>query len=187
LKQSPPPNHCRRLSRHRRVWARLENPPKSLIRAIRDRIAGRAKWLVDESLGEGVARAIRDLGLNVKFVADFALAVRSDEEVFAYAWKERRILLTHDRDFLDDGRFPFTRNPGVIVLPGGHGREHGLARALRAVLSVIGENKNLFPNAKIEISNDNTWNVRHFERDEGRVRHTRLQFRGDGTLWKWEE
>jgi predicted nuclease of predicted toxin-antitoxin system len=51
------------------------------------------------------------------FAKPVGLGGRSDEEIFAYAWREKRIIWTHDRDFLDDKRFPVHRNPGVLVLP----------------------------------------------------------------------
>ena len=130
---------------------------------------------------------MRELGYNVKFTPEIGLGGRSDEDVFAFAWSELRILLTHDRDFLDDRSFPFNRNPGVIVLPGGHGRDHGLVDALREVLALIGNFRNLFPNAKIEITNDNTWNVRRFDKDEGRIHQSRLRFGDGGKVWQWEE
>jgi len=169
------------------MWVLLENPPKKRLRYILERITGRAKFLVDESLGEGVAQVMRELGHNVKFVPNVGLGGHSDEDVFAFAWRERRVLLTHDRDFLDDRRFPFNRNPGVIVLPGGHGTDHGLVDALREVMSLIGNFKNLFPNAKIEISNDNIWSVRQFEKEEGRIRQSRYRFDDHGKVWQWED
>ena len=66
----------------------------------------KTRFLIDESLGEGVARVLRELGWNVVFGPDVGLKRHSDEDVFAYAWREQRVLLTHDRDFLDDRRFP---------------------------------------------------------------------------------
>jgi predicted nuclease of predicted toxin-antitoxin system len=63
-------------------------------------------------------------------VDDVGLSGRSGEEVLAFAWEEQRILLTHDFDFLDDSRFPFQRNPGLVVLPGGTDSRVGLADAI---------------------------------------------------------
>lgn len=169
------------------MWALLDNPPKKRLRYILESIKGRAKFLVDESLGEGVARVMGELGRNVKFVPNVGLGGHSDEDVFAFAWRERRVLLTHDRDFLDDRRFPFNRNPGVIVLPGGHGTDHALVVALREVMSLMGDFKNLFPNAKIEISNDNIWRVRQFVKEEGLIRESRYRFDDHGDVWQWED
>ena len=57
-------------------------------------------------------------------------------KVLAFAWKEQRILLTHDFDFLDDSRFPFQRNPGLVGLLGGMGSTLGLAEPINGVLPV---------------------------------------------------
>ena len=84
-------------------------------------MAKQTKFFVDESLGPEVTAFLREKKLNVKDVFEEGLVGRPDEDVMAFAWRTQRILLTHDRDFLDDHRFPEHRNPGVIVLPGGDG------------------------------------------------------------------
>ena len=84
-------------------------------------IKKKARFLVDHSLGIGVAQELRQAKWNTKEVGELGLARLSDESVYSLAWKERRILLTHDQDFWDDRRFPPERNPGVIILPGWFG------------------------------------------------------------------
>src|SRR5215813_9419803 len=79
-----------------------------------------SRFLVDENLGPELAPALRSLGYNATDIYTLKLNGRSDEEVFAAAWRERRILLTQDRDFLDDRRFPPNRNAGIVVLLAGH-------------------------------------------------------------------
>jgi len=40
-------------------------------------------------------------------------------DVFAFAWRDSRIVVTHDADFLDNKRFPPNRNPRIsLVRPG---------------------------------------------------------------------
>jgi len=58
--------------------------------------------------------------------------------VFAFAWRERRVLLTLDRDYLDDRRFPENRNSGVVILSGGGGDDHALGFSLGIALAVVG-------------------------------------------------
>jgi predicted nuclease of predicted toxin-antitoxin system len=106
---------------------------------------GKAKFLVDESFGVEAARVIRDLGWDAEFVCDVALGGRPDEDVMAYAQRERRIILTHDRDFLDDRRFPPHRIPGVIVLPGANGGTEILDRELARLLITIGPSADIGP------------------------------------------
>jgi hypothetical protein len=44
--------------------------------------------------------------------------------VFVAAWKDKRVVITHDADFLDNKRFPPNRNPGVVLIrPGSEGHD----------------------------------------------------------------
>jgi len=74
-------------------------------------------------------------------VGDVDLAGRDDTEVYAYAWRENRVQLTHDGDFLDDKKFPQHCNPGVIVLPGGGGDQAALRVGLEMALRFFGRTK----------------------------------------------
>jgi predicted nuclease of predicted toxin-antitoxin system len=91
----------------------------------------RVRFLVDESLGVDAVRVLQETGWNAKFVADLGLAGKDDTMVFAAAWKQRRVILTHDRDFLDNRNFPPHRNPGVVVFVVGASGEDD-ERLLRA-------------------------------------------------------
>src|ERR1700677_2046223 len=103
-------------------WRLLTGPKtKAGERELNRLTARRSRFLVDESLGTGVAMVLRYQGYNVKFGPDVGLGGKDDQDVFSFAWRERRMLLTHDKDFMDDRQFPFNRNPGVIVLPGEEG------------------------------------------------------------------
>lgn len=103
-------------------WKELKEPSAEAMQAHRHQV--KPRFLVDESMGITVARILRNSGYNAKFVEEIGLRGRSDEDIMAAAWKEKRVLLTHDADFLDDQRFPPHRNPGVVVIrPGSNGRE----------------------------------------------------------------
>jgi predicted nuclease of predicted toxin-antitoxin system len=136
----------------------------------------RSKFLVDESLGIGVAQILQHIRYNVKFGPSVGLGGRSDEDVFAFAWREKRILLTHDRDFLDDRAFPFHRNPGVVVLPGEEGESEPRRAAFWSMLNILGEHGNIFPNAKIHIDADNGWHIKNYRKREGRIERAGLRF-----------
>src|SRR5262249_755315 len=115
-------------------WRRLPEAPKDVVDAFR----GKARMLVDESHGLEVASFLRGQGCNVVFAGEVGLAGKSDQDVAAYAWREKRMIWTHDRDFLDDGLLPEHRNPGVVVLPGGDGDQQAMAGGLRTALTVFG-------------------------------------------------
>jgi len=87
-------------------WEKLVLPDEKDMRRMDAQFRGRARFLVDESMGNEVAEVLRRNGFNTKFAAEVGLLGCSDEDVFAFAWKENLIIVTHDPDFLDNTRFP---------------------------------------------------------------------------------
>lgn len=137
----------------------------------------KARFLVDENMGEAAAELLRCCGCSAVFVGDVGLCGKSDETVFAYAWKKRLIILTHDSDFLDDQAFPFHRNPGVIVLPGAEG-DGTLERALADVIRLVAPYGKAHAGEKISVSVDRVWTLRRFDRDIGRHVTWRVRLSG---------
>jgi hypothetical protein len=133
-----------------------------------------------------VARVLKEMGWNVVFVDEVGLSGHSDEDVCAFAWRENRILLTHDHDFLDDRRFPYHRNPGMVSLPGASGPGTGLVEALREVLGVVGRFRDAYRGDKIKIDEDGTWTIKGFNKELGRHYLHRYRFDADGKMWEWE-
>jgi len=147
----------------------------------------KTRFLIDESLGIEAARVIIEMGWNAIYVGDVGLGGRSDEDVMAYAWRQDRILLTHDDDFLDDRRFPPHRNPGVIVLPGAEGTSGTLERELARVLVTIGNHRTAYRGCKIHIREDGTWVIRHRNSPRGVKNAELLRFGSDGKIFEWRE
>ena len=145
----------------------------------------KARFLVDENMGNDVAVLLRDFKYNATFVGDVELIGCSDETVFAYAWKHKRILLTHDADFLDDKKFPFHRNPGVIVLPGAEG-DGTLEPAIADLLRIVAPYGNAHIGVKITVTQDRVWTIRGFIKREGRhiEKRIRLEKRGEASEWR---
>src|SRR5262249_60890037 len=85
-------------------WQLLPAPDAKAISRLRR--AKRSRFLIDESLGSGCIEFFQHYGMNAVDVWQVGLVGRDDPAVFAFAWKQRRILLTHDEDFLDDRLFP---------------------------------------------------------------------------------
>jgi len=126
-----------------------------------------ARFLVDESVGINAARLIRDRGWNVCYIEDLDLLDRSHEAVLAFARREERILLTHHFDFLDDSRFPFHRNPGLVILPPVTCSTLGFTDAINGVLELIGPYSKAYRGFKIRIAEDGVWTIRRFNTEEG--------------------
>jgi predicted nuclease of predicted toxin-antitoxin system len=133
-------------------WKELEIPTKATMRALDREHPGKARFIVDESAGPEVAKILQRFGYNAQFVGELDLCGHSDEDIFAAAWQHKRILVTHDADFLDNRRFPHHRNPGVIVIrPGSDGRDdYGLLVCLSKAIEIAGSRASWFRGRKME-------------------------------------
>ena len=136
----------------------------------------KARFLVDESVGIAAVELIRDRGWNVLYVDDVGFLAQSKEEILTFAWREQRILLTHNLEFLDDCRFPFRHNPGLVILPGASGNTLGLENAINSVLALIGPYFKAYRSYKIRITEDGIWRIRRFDTKEGIHREICVKF-----------
>jgi hypothetical protein len=114
------------------------------LRPIAEELAGAPRVYVDANLPAGAVSAMRrELGWDVLFVMEHDdLRRAADAEHYRRARDLGRTLITLDRDFLDDRRFPPDESPGVIVMfaPDEHGLITLLTRIDREVLrSGVGE------------------------------------------------
>lgn len=135
-------------------WIELDEPTAEEGRQLDLRHRGKARFLVDESVGINVAKILQGYGYSAKYVADMDLCGRSDEDVFAAAWKDNRVLVTHDADFLDNNRFPPHRNPGVVLVrPGSDGHDDdGLVSCLAKSILLAGKRATWFQGKKLDFS-----------------------------------
>lgn len=125
-------------------------------------------------------------GWNVKFAGDVGLSGRDDRDVFAFAYRDNRILLTHDKDYLDNRKFPEHSNPGVVILPGGMGDETALIKSLKWTLSVIGQHRGLWRKSKVTIRADGRFTVMSRDISTGATSAQRYWFK-DGDILIWED
>ena len=86
------------------------------LRPIAEELAGAPRVYVDANLPAGAAMR-RELGWDVLFVIEHDDLRRApDAEHYRRARDLGRTLITLDRDFLDNRRFPLDESPGVIVM-----------------------------------------------------------------------
>jgi predicted nuclease of predicted toxin-antitoxin system len=132
-------------------WKELNEPSDDDQRWLKHEFPGKARFLVDENTGPEVTYFLRNLGYNAKFTSELGLSGRSDEEVFAAAWRDNRVIISHDSDFMDDRRFPHHRNPGLVVVgPGASGREdEQLISCLHKAILLAGRNAAWFKGKKL--------------------------------------
>ena len=146
----------------------------------------RCKYLVDENLGEGTAWLLRDeWKANVEFAPDVGLSGKSDTEVFAYAWKKCRILITHDRGFLNDRRFPEHRNPGVAVLPGGSGEMKPFYQAVNHMMALMERAPWRWQGTKVVFGDNGEVTIKQRNVQTGVVETLRYRFTRHGDPDEW--
>jgi predicted nuclease of predicted toxin-antitoxin system len=131
----------------------------------------KARYFVDESLGVHTTALIREWGHNVKDVHDVGIAGQPDENVFQYAQRHRRIILTHDDDFLNNSVFPLKGCHGIAIFPCGDGGNLGLLKTLGHFLAATTKAGVMFQ-TKLKIGEDLTWTIVKLT-DEGTVTKTK--------------
>jgi hypothetical protein len=114
-----------------------------------DRATAGPRVYVDANIPAGVVGFMRaSLGWDVLFVIEQPDLRRArDDEHFRLARRLRRTLVTLDRDYLDDRRFPPAEGAGVLVVTGPDARalqallgrlDHGIFRATTSPLPLEG-------------------------------------------------
>src|SRR5262245_31433592 len=162
------------------AWRALDKPAQ-----LDSQFRRKTRFLVDEDVGSEVAQFLRQRRFNAIFVGDVGLAGHEDPDLYAYAWREKRVLLTHDHEFLDDKRFPPHRNPGVIVLPGGGGDLQALSVGLSVLRSVFGTAAPIWRKTKVTISANGELTIRDRDFHSGRIETTRYRLTRNGPdIWE---
>lgn len=168
-------------------WKRLDNPDPETRQALDREFGGKSRFLVDESLDPTLVLALEKLGWKAESVADVGLSGHSDEDVLAHAWRKGYILLTSDKDFLDDRRFPPHRNPGVIILPNAPIDSDSFTTALRETLYTIGPLGKSYKACKIIINSEGVIDITSRNIETGKMERTRFRTDDRGNAFIWEE
>jgi hypothetical protein len=130
---------------------------------------------VDESLGTSLAPALEKLGP--------AGNVCATKLAGHYGEDDRQIMLTQNRDFLDDRLFPPHRHAGVIVLVGEV--DEPLLKSLMSTLSLPKQGRELWEGAKVVVNDNGRISVTSHDHNTT-ARHTshyKLRLAGPPLIW----
>jgi hypothetical protein len=132
-------------------------------------------FFVDENLGSSLAPALEKLGP--------AGNVCATKLAGHYGKDGRQIMLTQNREFLDDRRFPPHRHAGVIVLVGEV--DEPLIKSLMSTLSLPKQGRELWEGAKVVVNDNGRIRVTILDHKTS-ARHTshyKLRVAGPPLVW----
>jgi hypothetical protein len=101
--------------------------------------------------------------------------------------KDDRVLLTKDRDFLNDRRYPLQRSPGIVVLPDDATNFEAFLNAVAAALTVVGRLREFYRYSKVEINHEGIMTIAKFERDTGEVSRWRVRVNRGDEVEAWDD
>ena len=133
-----------------------------------------AKFYSDEDVEPVIIEILRDLGFKVQTAREVGLVVRDDTDHIAYAFRHDRILLTKDKDYLDDRKHPNHRNPGVVVLDIEPLSREGLTNVLFLLKMAVRPYREIWRESKILISRDSyvtVWQKAHETGKRQKIRY----------------
>lgn len=91
------------------------------------------RYYLDEHIAEAVAKGLRRRGVDVLTLSAAGMLGASDEDHFAFAQEEKRVIVTHDDDFLRLAA-QSSEHAGVVYMP----QRRGLGETVRG-LTLIAE------------------------------------------------
>ena len=74
------------------------------------------KFLTDENVSTSLVMALRKNGFDTKDIKEQKLFGASDKEILKMAFRENRVVITHDKDFANLLNYSSMPNKGVIWL-----------------------------------------------------------------------
>jgi len=102
-----------------------------------ERRNAKVRFYTDENFPPIAVQILRKMGSNVVTAQDKGFRRQPDENHSAYALKHGYVLLTCDRDFLYDRRFPLIHSPALVVFDFGSGSVREIQQAFMCLRTVF--------------------------------------------------
>ena len=95
------------------------------------------RFYADENFPEQAISLLRKMGAKVQTARWAGLNRRSDEDHLAYALRTGLVVVTCDRDFLDERRHPLIHCPAIFVFDFGSGTVDEIRQAFTCLAAVL--------------------------------------------------
>lgn len=165
---------------------KYEHPTKEELR----QLFGEARFYVDHNLDESFVLLLRHLKYGVETARETGAQDQPDEFHYRRAFKSKRVLLTQDKDYLDNERFPLSQTRGVIIFNIDPASPREIARALEVVDVVLARISPVLDEAKVLLNADYTLTFIKRKPFNGGFKEDRTRYRLDENgrdVWIWED
>lgn len=130
------------------------------------------KFYADENLPVSIVKRLRQTGVQVLTAQQVGLSGHPDENHAAFALRNGCILLTCDRDYLDERRFPLIHCPAIVVFDFGAGSLREVQGAFTCLQRMYGSPQFFDKWVKIDAKPDSwTESSRHLNGTTSRTRY----------------
>lgn len=142
----------------------------------------KARFYADENFPSSAVSLLRKMGARVQTAQEAQLTGHPDENHSAYASRHGMVLLTCDRDFLDERRFPLVHCPATFVFDFGPATTRDIKRAFRCLATVFRTPQFFDKSCKVDAKRDCwTESMRYLNGTTSRRRYRLLR----GRLQEW--
>ena len=97
----------------------------------------KARFYADENFPVAAVGLVRSSGAGVLTTQEAGRRGHPDESQAAFALRNGRVLLTCDRDYLDERRFPLIHCPVIVVCDFGSGSSSEMRQTLRCLRTIF--------------------------------------------------
>lgn len=144
----------------------------------------KVKFYADENFPAAAVQLLRKERAVVVTTQDAGLRRHPDENHAAYALRHGFVLLTCDRDYLDERRFPLVHCPAIVVFDFGSGSLEEIRRSFACLKTMLGFPQIFDKWIKIDAKRD-SW-TEYVRTLDGKTSRSRCRvYRG--TLQEWLE